>query len=279
MTPLRIDPTTAEFVILSFEGPDRYSMAGGLGTRVTELAGALAREGFRTHLFFVGDPHLPGYEELEEGRLIYHRWCQWLSIYYPHGVYDGEEAKLQEFRNSLPPFIVQEIARPVAHSGKILVVLAEEWHTAEAIMELSDQLHWGGFRNSAILFWNANNIFGFHRIDWSRLGFIATVTTVSRYMKHLMWRWGVNPMVIPNGIPERLLEPADQRLVDFLHGLFRERLVLFKIGRFDPDKRWMIAVEAVARLKDRGYPIAFPLRGGIEPHGTDVLSYAHHRGL
>src|SRR3990167_8295723 len=39
------------FVLLSFEGPDRYSRAGGLGSRVTELSRALAGMGFETHLF------------------------------------------------------------------------------------------------------------------------------------------------------------------------------------------------------------------------------------
>ncbi|MCL4545633.1 MAG: glycosyltransferase family 4 protein, partial [Chloroflexi bacterium] len=250
-----------------------------LGTRVTELAQALAEGGFRTHLFFVGDPHLPGEEHLVDDKLIYHRWCQWLSIYHPNGVYDGEEGKLRDFSQSAPHYIVREIARPAVRSGKVLVVLAEEWHTAEATIALSDLLYWAGFRQNTVIFWNANNVFGFERIHWDRLGFIATITTVSRYMKHLMWRWGVNPVVIPNGIPARLLDPLDQNLVRWLHTLYEGRLSLFKIGRFDPDKRWMMAVEAVARLKERGYPVTFPLRGGMEPHGTTVLSYAHHRGL
>jgi hypothetical protein len=33
------------------------------------------------------------------------------------------------------------------------------------------------------MFWNANNTYGFHRIDWARLSFTTTMTTVSRYMK------------------------------------------------------------------------------------------------
>ena len=32
-----------------------------------------------------------------------------------------------------------------------------------------------------------------------------------------------------------------------------DRLFLFKIGRFDPDKRWLMAIEAVARLKYSGH--------------------------
>src|SRR5258708_17694505 len=41
----------------------------------------------------------------------------------------------------------------------------------------------------------------------------------------------------------------------------------------------MMAVEAVARLKYSGHPVTFFVRGGIEPHGTDVLSHAYNIGL
>ena len=86
------------FVILSFEGPDPYSHAGGLGTRVSELSRALASNGFETRLFFIGDPHLPGHESTMDGRLQLHRWCQWISRYHPGGVYDGEEGKRQDYQ-------------------------------------------------------------------------------------------------------------------------------------------------------------------------------------
>ena len=51
-----LEPDQTTFIILSFEGPDVYSQAGGLGVRVKELSRALAERGFETHLFFVGDP-------------------------------------------------------------------------------------------------------------------------------------------------------------------------------------------------------------------------------
>lgn len=50
------------FVLLSFEGPDAYSRAGGLGTRVSGLASALAEEGYGTQLFYIGSPDLAGHE-------------------------------------------------------------------------------------------------------------------------------------------------------------------------------------------------------------------------
>jgi hypothetical protein len=46
------------YVMLSFEGPDVYSRAGGLGVRAAELANALASRGAQTDLYFVGDPEL-----------------------------------------------------------------------------------------------------------------------------------------------------------------------------------------------------------------------------
>jgi hypothetical protein len=60
MKPTQINPETAQFIILCFEGPDGYSMAGGLGVRIVNIASTLAEMGFRTHFFFVGDPTLPG---------------------------------------------------------------------------------------------------------------------------------------------------------------------------------------------------------------------------
>ena len=88
----RFTPENTEFVILSFEGPDQpYSQAGGLGVRASNLSIALARQEFQTHLYFVGDPELPGVEELENGKLRLNRWNQWQSGHHRGGVYENEE--------------------------------------------------------------------------------------------------------------------------------------------------------------------------------------------
>ena len=70
---MTLSPDTLTFCLLSFEGPDRYSQAGGLGVRITHLAEMLATLGFETHLLFVGDPNLPGRERRLNDRLILHR--------------------------------------------------------------------------------------------------------------------------------------------------------------------------------------------------------------
>jgi hypothetical protein len=85
------DEAVPAFVLLSFEGPDSYARAGGLGARVSGLAVALADAGYETHLFFIGSAEAAGHEVRCGGSLHLHRWCQWISKYHPGGVYDGEE--------------------------------------------------------------------------------------------------------------------------------------------------------------------------------------------
>jgi len=279
MRQRKITPENTEFVILSFEGPDRYSLAGGLGVRVDNLSETLAEMGFRTHLFFIGDPKFKGEQVRYRGNLVLHRWCQWISKYYPNGVYDGEEAKLHDFTESLPYSVKDRVAKPAVAKGKLVVILGEEWHTAEAMCRLSDLLHSDGLRDKVVMFWNANNIFSFHRINWGRLNYATTITTVSRYMKHIMWRMGLNPLVIPNGIPKELLRKVDDGAADEVRQALDTDLILCKVARWDPDKRWNGAVEAVARLKERGLKTVLLARGGVEPHGQEVLHNARSLGL
>lgn len=281
MYAVRPTPDQVEFILLSFEGPDSYSQAGGLGVRITNIAQSLALQGFTTHLIFIGSPNLPGREEQHEGRLQYYRWCQWISRYHPLGVYDGEEGKLVDFSHSLPPFIVDHIARPAIALGRRVVVLAEEWQTAEALIGLSDQLHAAGLRADVILLWNANNTKGFDRIDWKRLGYIATLTTVSRYMKHIMRTMGLDPLVIPNGIPLELLQPIPEAEASLVHGSLvgEDGLLMLKVARYDPDKCWLSSVEAAALLKQSGVKLRFLCRGGIEGYGIQVLNHARALGL
>ena len=278
-----ISPENTLFVLLSFEGPDIYSSAGGLATRVSELSEALATQGYTTHLIFIGDPSKPSVELDVDGRRILKRWSQWISKYHLNGVYDGEEGKIRDYNESVPYHIYQEIVRPAVAEGKTVVIMGEDWQTAEAICRTSDLLHWFGVRQKVLMLWNLNSLMSLHRINWGRLSFDSTLCTVSKYMKHKMWDLGVNPLVIPNGIPARYLTPVDENAVKRLREIARQgdprRFFLFKIGRFDPDKRWMMAIEAVARLKYSGHPVTLFVRGGIEPHGAEVLSHAYRLGL
>ena len=255
-----------------------YSTAGGLGVRMKELSLELARQGFRTHLVFIGDPDLPA-EESPVPNLTLHRVSQQLSSTYRAGVYDGEEAKLVDWNRRLPEFVVSHLVAPAAAQGRLVAVLAEEWHTAYSACEISDRLWAEGLRDKALILWNANNVMGFERVDWARLAYCAQLTTVSRYMKHVMWSLGVNPLVIPNGIPGDQIHDADPVLVAGIREAFPGRDVVFKIGRFSPDKRWLMAIDALSEEKRRGHSVAAVIRGGLEPHGVEVLSRARAAGL
>ena len=266
-----------QFHILSFEGPDTYARAGGIASRITGLSEALAEAGLETHLWFVGDPNLPGHES--SAKLSLHRWCQWISRYHPAGVYDGEEGKRADYAASLPPFLLREFLLPHLRSGSRAVVLAEEWHTVDAILHLDWLLRNAQVRDQVSIFWNANNVFSFDRIAWDRLAAAAVITTVSRFMKYQLWERGVNPLVIPNGLNADAFAPPDREAVAALRSRVRDRILLSKVARWDPDKRWLLAIDTVRVLKDLGWRPLLIARGGIEEHGAEVLARATAAGL
>jgi glycosyltransferase involved in cell wall biosynthesis len=276
---LPLQPSSTVFCILSFEGPDVYSQAGGLGTRVKDLARALARLGYTAHLYFVGDPDLPGEQSAVGGRLRLHRWCQWISAHHRGGVYDGEDDKVRDWNTSLPAPLVDDVIVPAVSAGRTVVLMGEEWHTAASMSLIDDALYYRGARDRVVALWNANNVFGFHRINWTALTQAATLTTVSRYMKHRMWSEGVNPIVIPNGIAREWVRDAQPARREAMREAAGADLLLAKIGRFDPDKRWIQAVSAVALLKREGLRARLLMRGGREAHGVEVLATAQQQGL
>jgi glycosyltransferase involved in cell wall biosynthesis len=264
--------------LLSFEGPDRYSSIGGLGTRETAFARALGDAEVDTTLFFVGDPALPAVEAFAPGVTL-RRWCQWVSAYHPYGVYDGEEGKVNELTSSAPPFIADQIVGPARARGERVLVIGEEWQTVPALLHLDAILVGRGWRDSVTMLWNANNTYGFHRIDWGALQRVAAVTTVSKYMKFELSRWGVPALVVPNGIDDALLDGPPRELIAKFRAALRGKPALVKVGRFDPDKNWLQAIDAVAELRGMGYAPQLIARGGKESYGDVVFGRAYHHGL
>jgi glycosyltransferase involved in cell wall biosynthesis len=272
------DGDVGEVHVLSFEGPDSYARAGGIATRIVGLTDALANDhGLDTHLWFVGDPNAEGHEK--RGRLHLHRWCQWISRYHPAGVYDGEVGKIADYARSLPPWMLARLAPNLLAGGRALVI-AEEHQTVPAVLHLDHLLREAGLRERVRILWNANNTFGFHTIPWPALTRAATITTVSRYMRQWMLdHVGVEALVIPNGLGDEAFAAitGDQlrELKRHTHG----RTLLTKVARFDPDKRWMTAISAVAALKQRGAKPLLVARGGLEAHGVEVIERARALGL
>ena len=278
-----LDPGNTVIAVVSFEGPDRYSQAGGLGVRVTGLVHSLAGLGFETHLFFIGDPALPPEERVGDGRLTLHRWSQWISVNCRRGVYDGETAKVSDLTASLPPVLVERVVRPALAAGKIPILLFEEWQTAECVSRVTEALAAEGLRDRTLVAWNANHCYGFERIDWSRLATAAMITTVSRHMRSIVRACGTDARVIPNGIPESALEPAARRDVSAVRAAAAVRPELglcFKMARWEREKGWAQALDAVTRLKDRDRPMMLVARsGGPSGSGGELAQDAQARCL
>jgi glycosyltransferase involved in cell wall biosynthesis len=266
-----------QFHVVSFEGPDEYARAGGLASRVDGLTRSLASLGFETHLWFVGDPDLPG-SELRSGVHL-HRWCQWLSQGCRGGVYEGEDAKEQDFTASLPPRLLETCLAPHLRRGGDAVLLAEEWHTVGAVLGLDRQLREAGLRACVPILWNANNLFGFERISWPDLSRAAVVTTVSRLMRHRMEPLGVSPLVLANGLAPEAYELPEPVLQRELRTRFRGRLALIKVARWDPDKAWLSTIRSLAHLRDRGLRPLLIARGGAEGHEAEVRRAVAAEGL
>jgi len=268
----------ARVVLVSFEGPDRYASIGGLGTRVSQLARALGDAGSLVDLIFVGDPAMKPVEDFGLNVTL-RRWSQWISQYHPRNAYDGEELKVNDWQQSVPPFVVDQIVAPAAAAGEHTLVIAEEWQTAGVAVAIDRIARERGLRASITLMWNANNTYGWGRIDWPALQRAATITAVSKYMKFELSLWGVPALVIPNGLDERLLAGADPHLVDAFRAAFGTRKTLVKVGRFDPDKNWLQAVDALAELRAAGVDALMVVRGGRESYGDVVFGRAHELGL
>jgi glycosyltransferase involved in cell wall biosynthesis len=264
--------------VLSFEGPDPYSMVGGLGVRATELAVALGERGYPTELVFIGDPHKPPVETYAENVQL-RRWGQWISAYHPKSVYDGQEGKINDYTASVPAFLIEAFIAPAAERGEVAIVLAEDWQTAPAVLALDRELTARGLRSAARIFWNANNTYGFERIDFSKLAAAATITAVSKYMKFELSLRGAPALVIPNGIPERLLRGPKDRHVDGFRTSLGGRPLLVKVGRFDPDKAWFSAIDAVAKLRAEEWSPRLVVRGGREGYANEVFARARDHGL
>jgi len=109
---------------------------------------------------------------------------------------------------SVPAYVLDRIAR-LRRAGKRLVVMAEEWHTADALMGVSDIL------SPARAAPHGDDALEREQHDelppdqLGRLTYTASITAVSKFMKQIMREHGMNAIVIPNGIPERCFQPVD----------------------------------------------------------------------
>ena len=275
----RMGAEISEVVLIAFEGPDRYSFVGGLATRMNDLAEALTKRSHRVRHLFIGDPALPATELRSNGALKLERWGQWISRHHPKDVYEGEDGKWRDFGRTVPPHLLEEVVVPASREGKRAVLLFEDWQTANAAINTSVLATRAGLRGAITPFWNANNTYGFGSIDFPLLERAVTITTISRFMRAELVQSGVEAEILPNGIAERFAEPVPPADARAMRAGLAGRLSLVKVARFDADKRWLWAIDAVAHLRDLGAHPRFMMRGSRSDYADIVGARIRERGL
>ena len=262
-------------VLVAFEGPDRYSFVGGLATRMTDLAEALVARGHRVRHIFIGDPRQPHVEMKDDG-LVLERWGQWISAFHPKDVYDGEEGKYADFSRTVPPHLA-DLAAEAERRGERTVFLFEDWQTAAAAIGAATICRARGLH--APMFWNANNTYGFGRVDFPVLRRLVNITTISRYMRMELLKVDVESAILPNGIADRWLKSVPASDPVALRESFGERPTYVKVARFDPDKRWLWAIDAIAAMRDAGMRPRFIMRGSRSDYSDVIGARIRARGL
>jgi glycosyltransferase involved in cell wall biosynthesis len=98
-------------------------------------------------------------------------------------------------------------------------------------------------------------------------------------MKHLMYGLGVNALVIPNGLAADAFLAPEQKAVAEFRSRLSGRTVVTKMARWDPDKRWLLAIDTLRVMKRLGWKPLFIARGGMEAHGSEVMQAARAADL
>ena len=129
------------------------------------------------------------------------------------------------------------------------------------------------------MFWNANNTYGFGRVDFPILRRVASITTISRYMRMELLAVDVEAAILPNGIADRWLKPLPPSDPSMLRKAFGERPTFVKVARFDRDKRWLWAIDAIAAMRDAGMGPRLVIRGSRSDYADVVGARIRARGL
>src|SRR6266851_5415612 len=132
---------------------------------------------------------------------------------------------------------------------------------------------------SAPIFWNANNTYGFGRIDFPILRRLASITTISRYMRMELAKVDVEAAILPNGIADRWLAPVPPIDTTALREAFGDRPTFVKVARFDADKRWLWAIDAVVAMRNAGMHPRLVMRGSRSDYADVVGNRIRANGL
>ena len=116
-------------------------------------------------------------------------------------------------------------------------------------------------------------------MDFPILRRVASITTISRYMRMELLKVDVESAILPNGLADRWLKPVAPTDVTTLRMSFDDRPTFVKVARFDRDKRWLWAVEAVAAMRDEGLRPRLVMRGSRSDYADIVGARIRALGL
>ena len=129
---------------------------------------------------------------------------------------------------------------------------------------IHDLLHIYQLRDEVRIVWNANEIYGFDQVDWDYLSRATTITVVREHMKQILLERGIDPVVIPNGIPEVLLEEKNRANVSQIRKMVGTDVIFSKVSRWRQDRGWKAAIDATHRLNKVGESASLLACVGVE---------------
>ncbi|MFB0519951.1 MAG: glycosyltransferase, partial [Desulfatiglandales bacterium] len=124
-----------------------------------------------------------------------------------------------------------------------------------------------------------NEIYGFEQIDWDYLSRATTITVVSEYMKQIMLKRSINPVVIANGIPEALLEEVSKADISRMRETLDTATIFTKVARWREDKGWKPAVRAIHNLNKLGESSKLLAHPAMESDRQKITHQAKSLGL
>jgi len=76
-----------------------------------------------------------------------------------------------------------------------------------------------------------------------------------------------------------MLDPVNAEASKELRDILNADSIVAKVGRWDPDKCWDTAIDAIYNLRSSGHKVSLLARGGIEPYGQELMDNARSAEL
>lgn len=123
------------------------------------LAMELADLGFETRWLFMDSIETPHVEKWRNGLLMLHRWFSQTNKEQSGGgaIQKCSAQLVKTFNAFAPKFIMDFSVRPSIANGRIPVIIGQGWQTADALLQLHQNLVAENLRQQSVLMWLINH--------------------------------------------------------------------------------------------------------------------------